>query len=75
MIWSFGVVFFEMVFGQSPFGGSPGNPPPKDASTGQLLIDELISERYPLEQINEAYAALLGGGFKRGVIVFDEATA
>ena len=41
--------------------------------TGRLLLDELISARYALEQINEAYAALLEGGFKRGVIVFDGA--
>jgi S-(hydroxymethyl)glutathione dehydrogenase/alcohol dehydrogenase len=43
--------------------------------SGQLLLDELISARYRLEQINEAYADLLKGGHKRGVILFDEAAA
>ncbi|MAV37317.1 MAG: alcohol dehydrogenase [Planctomycetaceae bacterium] len=43
--------------------------------SGQLMLDELISARYPLEQINEAYTELLDGGFKRGVILFDEAAA
>ena len=43
--------------------------------SGQLLLDELISARYRLEQINEAYADLLKGGHKRGVILFDEAVA
>ena len=37
--------------------------------TGQLMVDELISQRYPLSQINEAYADLLTGGHKRGVLV------
>ena len=37
----------------------------------QLKLDELISRRYRLDQINEAFADLLKGGVKRGVIVFD----
>ncbi len=37
---------------------------------GLLKLDELISQEYPLEGINEAYAAMLGGGVARGVIVF-----
>jgi len=40
---------------------------------GKLLLDELISAHYRLDQINEAYADLLKGGHKRGVILFDEA--
>ena len=37
----------------------------------QLKVEELISGRYRLDQINEGYESLLKGGFKRGVIVFD----
>jgi len=40
---------------------------------GKLLLDELVSAHYRLEQINEAYADLLKGGHKRGVILFDAA--
>lgn len=43
--------------------------------SGHLLLDELISARYPLEQINDAYADLLKGGHKRGIIRFDAAAA
>ena len=39
--------------------------------SGQLLLDELISGRYSLEQVNEAYADLLKGDARRGVIVFE----
>ena len=38
---------------------------------GRLKLDEMISERYPLEQINEAYAALARGSNARGIIVMD----
>ena len=37
---------------------------------GRLKLDELISGRYPLEQINEAIAAVRGGKAIRNVIVF-----
>jgi S-(hydroxymethyl)glutathione dehydrogenase/alcohol dehydrogenase len=37
----------------------------------RLKIDELISRRYRLEQINEAYEALKNGEVNRSVIVFD----
>jgi NDMA-dependent alcohol dehydrogenase len=37
---------------------------------GKLKLDHLISHRYPLESINAAYDAMLGGGVARGVIVF-----
>ena len=40
---------------------------------GKLLLDELVSAHYRLDQINEAYADLLKGGHKRGVILFDSA--
>jgi Zn-dependent alcohol dehydrogenase len=38
---------------------------------GRLKLDELISARYPLEQINEAIAAARDGSTLRNVIVFE----
>lgn len=38
---------------------------------GQLDLDRLVSHTYPLEQINQAYADMLGGELARGVIVFE----
>ncbi len=37
---------------------------------GRLKLDELISGRYPLEEINEAIASAAGGDALRNVIVF-----
>ncbi len=37
---------------------------------GRLKLDELISREYALEEINEAYAAMLTGEIARGLIVF-----
>jgi Zn-dependent alcohol dehydrogenase len=37
---------------------------------GQLLLDELISQRYPLERINEAVEGLERGAARRNIIVF-----
>lgn len=39
-------------------------------SDGKLALDKLITNRYPLEQINEAYADMLSGRSARGMIVF-----
>jgi Zn-dependent alcohol dehydrogenase len=36
----------------------------------KLKLDELISKRWPLEQINEAFDEMLTGGVARGVVVF-----
>ena len=36
---------------------------------GQLKLDELITRRYPLEQINEGYEAMRNGENIRGVVV------
>jgi len=36
----------------------------------KLKLDELVTRRYRLDEINEAYAAMLGGEVARGVIVF-----
>ncbi|MCC5984081.1 MAG: Zn-dependent alcohol dehydrogenase [Rhodobacteraceae bacterium] len=38
---------------------------------GRLKLDELISNRYPLEQINTAIADTARGGTRRNVILFD----
>ena len=38
---------------------------------GRLMLDELITKRYPLEEINEAFAAVERGEALRNVIVFD----
>ena len=40
---------------------------------GRLNLDELITARYPLEQINEAIVAMEGGEALRNVIVFPAA--
>jgi Zn-dependent alcohol dehydrogenase len=40
---------------------------------GRLKLDALISERFPLERINEAIAASRTGSARRNVIVFGEA--
>ena len=39
-------------------------------SAGQLKLDELITKRYPLEEINEGYRAMREGENIRGVIVY-----
>ena len=38
---------------------------------GELKLDELITERYSLDQINEGYQAMRDGKNIRGVIVYD----
>jgi Zn-dependent alcohol dehydrogenase len=38
--------------------------------TGQLLLDEMITKRYRLDEINTAYTDLLNGEIIRGVIDF-----
>ena len=37
---------------------------------GALPLDRLVSHRYPLDQINEAYADMLSGVSTRGVVVY-----
>ena len=39
--------------------------------SGRLMLDELITKRYPLSGINEAYDALQRGEVARSLIVFD----
>ena len=38
---------------------------------GRLHLDELVSQTYTLDQINEGYEDLRAGRNLRGVIVFD----
>ena len=38
--------------------------------SGRLNLDDLITRRYDLDQINQAYGDLVRGGIGRGVIVF-----
>lgn len=38
---------------------------------GRLMLEELLSHRYALDDINEAFAALEGGHVARGVIAFE----
>jgi Zn-dependent alcohol dehydrogenase len=38
---------------------------------GDLKIDELITKRYPLEQVNEGYQDLMAGKNIRGVLIHD----
>ena len=38
---------------------------------GKLDLDRLVSKRFPLEKINEAYEEMLNGETARGLIVFD----
>lgn len=37
---------------------------------GRLKLEELITRRYRLDEIDEAYADLLSGDLARGIIVF-----
>ena len=38
---------------------------------GKLKLDELITQHYRLEQINEAFADMEAGENARGVIIFN----
>ena len=39
--------------------------------TGRLELDELVSRRFPLEEVNEAFEVLARGEVTRGVLTFD----
>lgn len=77
---TFGVNAHHMTEGRQIMGSKVGStrlsvdiPPLLDLyATGRLKLDELISGRYPLEQINEAIAALESGVALRNVVVFDQ---
>ena len=38
---------------------------------GRIKLDELISRRFRLEEINDAFAAMEAGEVARGIVVFD----
>ena len=38
---------------------------------GQLKLDEMVTRRYTLDQINEGYADMKSGKNIRGIIEFD----
>ena len=38
--------------------------------SGSLKLDELLTHRYPIEEINEAYDALKSGETLRSVVTF-----
>lgn len=40
-------------------------------TAGKLKLDELVSNEYPLEQINHAFDVMMQGEVARGIIVFD----
>ena len=40
-------------------------------AAGKLKLDELISRQFKLDEINEAFEAMLAGEVARGVIVFE----
>jgi alcohol dehydrogenase (nicotinoprotein) len=70
-----GLTLYEKTVKGSLFGsGNPVNDIPKLLGmyqAGKLKLDELISKRYTLDQINEGYADLLEGKNIRGVIVHE----
>lgn len=39
---------------------------------GELMLDELITARYPLDAINDAMASTASGNARRNVVVFDD---
>ena len=50
---------------------SPRRPPADHVfRQANLMLDELITRTYPLDQINEAYGALIRGEVARSLIVF-----
>lgn len=42
---------------------------------GRLLLDELVSARIPLDEVNDAFDRMADGEVARSVITFDEATS
>jgi S-(hydroxymethyl)glutathione dehydrogenase/alcohol dehydrogenase len=73
------LILVDVIFGQKEivgnvFGGcNPHADLPRLLSlyrTGELKLEELVTKRYALEQVNEGYDDLLGGRIMRGMIVF-----
>ena len=56
-------------------GGNPGDDIPRMLELyrcGQLKLDELVTNRYRLEDINQGYRDMLAGRNLRGLVVHDE---
>ena len=73
------LLLVDVIFGQKEivgnvFGGcNPHADLPRLLSlyrTGELKLEELVTKRYSLEQVNEGYDDLLAGRIMRGMIVF-----
>ena len=73
------LVLVDVIFGQKEivgnvFGGlNPHADLPRLLSlyrSGELKLEELVTKRYALEQVNEGYDDLLNGRIMRGMIVF-----
>ncbi|WP_294570013.1 Zn-dependent alcohol dehydrogenase [uncultured Arthrobacter sp.] len=68
------VTFWEKeIVGCSYGGGNPTLDMPRNLrmyEKGQLKLDEMITKRYPLESVNEAFDDLLNGQIVKGVIEF-----
>jgi len=69
------LIFLEKVVRGSLFGsGNPRHDIPKMVGlyrSGQLKLDELITRRYKLEEINQGYEDMLAGRNVRGVIIHE----
>jgi S-(hydroxymethyl)glutathione dehydrogenase/alcohol dehydrogenase len=68
------VLFQKTVMGTLYGDSQPRNDIPNLLSlyhAGKLKLDELITRTYTLDQVNEAYADMIGGKNIRGVIHFD----
>jgi NDMA-dependent alcohol dehydrogenase len=73
------LVLVDLIFGQKEivgnvFGGlNPHSDLPRLLSlyrSGELKLEEIVTKRYALEQVNEGYDDLLNGRIMRGMIVF-----
>jgi S-(hydroxymethyl)glutathione dehydrogenase / alcohol dehydrogenase len=69
------IVYGEKVISGTYYGSVRPNidfPKLADLDLGKKInFDDLISQTYELEQINEGFALMLAGEVARGVIVFD----
>jgi S-(hydroxymethyl)glutathione dehydrogenase/alcohol dehydrogenase len=73
------LILVDVIFGQKEivgnvFGGcNPHADLPRLLSlyrTGELKLEEIVTKRYSLEEVNEGYDDLLAGRIMRGMIVF-----
>jgi len=70
----------HLLTGRKIVGGLMGNKPAKDAfkeltqmyGNGEYNVDRLVTHRFPLEQINDAFQLLKDGKCIRSLILFDK---